>query len=279
MKIETKCLRCGITIFRSETAIKRCPEKTYCKNCLKQNRIDTMVKRYGSLEKAYQLRNQKTKENNLQKYGTENPWALQEVKNKRKLTCLKKYGVESPFKSKECMDKAEKTFINHYGVKRPAQAKVVQDKMKATCLERYGVENYNQSEEAAKHHHTVIEYNGLKFDSKDELIFYKKCIELNLKIERCLLSFKYMYNNEIHYYHPDFIINNMIFEIKGSHFLNEDGTWKNPFDRTEDGLYEAKRQCAIQNCVNIIYDKDIKNLTIQDFEKFKIAKVGFCCAY
>lgn len=258
-KIETKCLKCGTIIFRSEQAIKARPEKSFCKECLKKNKIETMIKHYGSLEKAYQLRTQKTKETNIKKYGTENPWALQEVKDKRKSTCLEKYGAETPFKSKECMDKAKNSLKEHYGVEHPAQSIKVQDKMKATCLQKYGVEHYTQSSEASKYHHTVIEYNGLKFDSKDELRFYKRCITLNLKITRCNIKFEYFYENKKHYYHPDFIVNELIFEIKGSHFLNEDGTWKNPYCREQDGLYEAKRQCAIRNSVNILYDKDIDN--------------------
>lgn len=258
IKIQTNCSRCGAIIFRSENAIKARP-MAFCKKCLQQNKVETMIQRYGSLEKAYQLRTQKTKKSNLQKYGTENPWALQNVKDKRKSTCLEKYGAESPFQSKECMNKAEQTLLKNYGVKHPAQSKEVQNRMKRTCIEKYGVENYNQSSEAAKHHHTVIEYNGLKFDSKDEFRFYQKCEQLKLDIKRCTLKFKYIYEDKIHYYHPDFIVNGKLFEVKGSHFLNDDGTWRNPFDRTKDGLYEAKRQCAINNSVNIIYDKDIDN--------------------
>lgn len=81
IKIQTNCSRCGITIFRSKNAIKARPI-AFCKKCLQQNKVETMIKRYGSLEKAYQLRTQKTKKSNLQKYGTENPWALHNVGKK-----------------------------------------------------------------------------------------------------------------------------------------------------------------------------------------------------
>ena len=265
MNIETKCLRCGISIFRSEAAIKYRPEKSYCKECLKQIKKETLIKKHGSLENFYTQRNQKTKETNIKKYGTENPWALDSVKDKRKQACLEKYNSTSPFTSQKCMQKAKDTLIKSYGVEHPAQSKEVLKKMKQTCIERFGVEHYGQTAEAASHRHTVCSYNGLKFDSKDELRFYKKCKLLNLQITRCDLLFEYFYEGKKHFYNPDFIVNGILFEVKGSQFLNEDGTWKNPYCREKDGLYEAKRLCAIKNKVNIIYDKDIEDFNFGDY--------------
>ena len=42
---------------------------------------------------------------------------------------------------------------------------------------------------------------------------------------------------------------------------------KNPSKKvvTKDGLFEAKRLCAIKNKVNIIYDKDIEDFNFGDY--------------
>jgi glucan-binding YG repeat protein len=69
----------------------------------------------------------KVKSTNLEKYGVENPFQSEEVKEKGKATCLEKYGVENPFQSEE-----------------------VKEKIKATCLEKYGVENPSQNSEIAE---------------------------------------------------------------------------------------------------------------------------------
>ena len=45
-------------------------------------------------------------------------------------------------------------------------------------------------------------------------------------------------------------------------FENKDSNGKliNPFDRTQDGLYEAKHQCMLNNGVIILKVEDIKRL-------------------
>lgn len=56
---------------------------------------------------------------------------------------------------------------------------------------------------------------------------------------------------------PDFLVNGEFVELKGLHFFeNYDATKSmiNPFDRSQDALYEAKHQCMLQNHVKIITD-------------------------
>ena len=53
-------------------------------------------------------------------------------------------------------------------------------------------------------------------------------------------------------YFPDFKIGDKCFEIKGDHFFKEDGTMQNPYDHSQDLLYEAKHQCMLKNHVIII---------------------------
>lgn len=101
---------------------------------------------------------------------------------------------------------------------------------------------------------TRLEYKGISFDSKPELEFYKKCEAEGMEIKRHPIKLEYFYNNEKHYYFPDFEVDGVLIEIKGRQFLNPSTSkWHNPFDHNKDGLVEAKFDCAIRNGVKIIY--------------------------
>ena len=80
-------------------------------------------------------------------------------------------------------------------------------------------------------------------------------------------------------YHPDFLINGKVYEIKGDHFFkyNESSgqekmfcPYRNPKWSDEQyawvcGKFEAKHQCMIKNNVRIMRDADIKNLCVEMF--------------
>ena len=70
--------------------------------------------------------------------------------NKFKVTCLEKYGVENSFQSQEVKEKIKKTNLKKYGVKNSFQSQEVKDKIKTTCLEKYGVEHPQQNPEIAE---------------------------------------------------------------------------------------------------------------------------------
>ena len=70
--------------------------------------------------------------------------------NKFKVTCLEKYGVENSFQSQEVKDKIKKTCLEKYGVENSFQSQEVIDKIKKTCLKNYGVEHPQQNPEIAE---------------------------------------------------------------------------------------------------------------------------------
>ena len=47
------------------------------------------------------------------------------------------------------------------------------------------------------------------------------------------------------------MIEGKLVEVKGDHFFKEDGTMQNPYDHSQDGLYEAKHQCLLSNDVEV----------------------------
>lgn len=117
-----------------------------------------------------------------------------------------------------------------------------------------------------KYHHSpkrsLIIYDGLCFDSNWEIIFYKYHKSLNHNIiYHPNIYINYEYNDKNHIYQPDFIIDNQLYEIKGDHFFDGD-KMINPYDRTQDDLYEAKHQCMKNNNIKIIRFDDIKKMEV-----------------
>lgn len=66
------------------------------------------------------------------------------------------------------------------------------------------------------------------------------------------MKLMYKHDGKEHFYMPDFKVRDELIEIKGDHFFKEDGTMQNPYDHSQDGLYEAKHQCMIKNNVTIL---------------------------
>lgn len=84
-------------------------------------------------------------------------------------------------------------------------------------------------------------YDNIYFDSSWELAYYVYCKEHNIDIKRCDIVRTYIYDGKELKYHPDFIVNNEIVEIKG--FITN------------------KTQCKI-NCnpdVKVLFEKDIQH--------------------
>lgn len=116
-----------------------------------------------------------------------------------------------------------------------------------------------QRKRAKKIKHKYM-YKNISFHSFDEMsyyIFIKETTNFNIIRNEMSFYLSYEYNGKILSYYPDFVVNNKIIEIKGLQFFeNKDPTKKmiNPYDRNEDGKYEAKYKCMIDNNVEIITD-------------------------
>lgn len=92
----------------------------------------------------------KNKETNLKKYGCENSFQSEEVKDKIKETNLLKYGVEFPTQSKDIREKIKKINLERYGVEYPVRLDSVKNKIRETCIERYKSSCFLSSEEMKK---------------------------------------------------------------------------------------------------------------------------------
>lgn len=188
----------------------------------------------------------------LELYGVDFATKSAVLQEKIVTTSLKKYGSSRPQKSEAVKEKAKQTCLERYGGDGPMSNLDVQEKSKTTCKIRYGTDYYNQTTDFHKKARKYYTFNGDNFDSLPEAALYVYALDHNESIERHPCKFSYCFNDTTHYYFPDFKYNGQLIEIKGDHFFKADGTMCNPFDHTQDNLYEAKHQCALANNVQFL---------------------------
>ena len=219
----------------------------------------------------------------LEKYGYEHPQQSQIVKNKARETCEKKYGDITFSKTPKWKEMVVETNRRLFGNDFYTQTNEYKERYKLTCLEKYGVEHYSQTDEYKEYYKQImlksygvtnfsytdefrknrkkkIKYDGLTFDSSWEVKVYQYCKENNIPCEyQPNIQFEYEYDGKTHIYQPDFFINGKIYEVKGNQFFEGD-KMINPYDRTQDGLFEEKHQCMLHNGVIILTKYEIKFL-------------------
>jgi hypothetical protein len=89
----------------------------------------------------------KYKDNCIKKYGVDNTFQLESVKEKIKETNLSKYGLEYHTKSEEFKSKVKEIILNKYGVENVSQLEDVKNKVKKTNLVKFGAEYVFYSKE------------------------------------------------------------------------------------------------------------------------------------
>jgi hypothetical protein len=148
----------------------------YCITCSVINKQakakQTCLQKYG-VENPFQseIIKNKIRETNIEKYGVETPFQSQEIQNKIKASNIEKYGVEYPIKSDIFRNKAKQTCLQKYGVENPFQSEIIKNKIKETNIEKYGVENPFQSEIIKnKIKASNIEKYGVEYPFQSEII-------------------------------------------------------------------------------------------------------------
>lgn len=267
---------------KMKTCLEHFGETTNAKlDSFKSHRKEVLLEKYG-VENAFESDEikQKIKQTNLKKYGFESPMKNVEVKQKAVNTNNKRYGVDYPMEFSDFVEKGKQTSISKYGVPRaimrpdvlekvkasnlekygveyPSKLESVKEKMKSTCMEKYGAPNFCQSDFYRNYPRKYM-YDNIYFDSSWELAFYVYHKALGHHIIREPKRIEYEYNGKTHFYFPDFEVDGMLYEIKGSQFFNEDGTMCNPYNHDLDGITEAKHQCGLMNNVIFIGEVEIK---------------------
>lgn len=129
------------------------PPKDYTakeREAINNKTLETKIKKYGSLENAYKIRNLKTKETCIEKYGVDNINKLDSVLQKRHETNLKKYGYTCSLLNDKVKEKSKKTIREKYGVDNVSQSEEIKKKKEQTTFKHFGVYYPSQSPEVIK---------------------------------------------------------------------------------------------------------------------------------
>ena len=226
-----------------------------------------MIDKYGAdnPQKVKHIR-EKTLQTNLEKYGAKLTFQSEEIKDKIKQTNLEKYGVENVYQAEEIKEKIKQTCLDRYGVEWSSQAEITKANVRKTKLERYGDSGYHNIEKMEQTN--LIRYgaknvarcreihvkmsegrkkksiasDGTKLDSGWEVLVYEYALNKGYNIER---QIPISYGDKKTFI--DFRINGQLYEVKGTHLLND--CWKN-----KGILINEKMRCYKDNNVNIITD-------------------------
>ena len=192
-----------------------------CRKCSHIKNKKTNLDRYND-ENYHNI--DKSKQTNLIKYGCENVFQNEEIKEKIKSTNIVNHGVEYPQQNKDILEKSNNTNLLKYGFKRSAQNEIISNKSKITKKERYNDENYNNI--------LKIEETNLK---KYNVNNVSKLPDHKLKIQR-------YFNNKILLKYPN---------IKSINY--EEGKYYGCCDKGHDfeiniGLYHNRLSHNITTC-------------------------------
>jgi len=189
-----------------------------CDNCHKEKEMqfNNYYRTVKDLKEPYYCNNKecinkKRKMSINNKYGVDNVFQLNDIKNKIKETNIERYGCENPQQNKDIKEKSENTNLIKYGFKNVFQNKDIKEKSKKTMLSRYGVEYPQQSE------HIRSKYPSLHKPSKIEnelVLFIKKNYDNEILLNKNNIIMGY----EIDIYLPEL---NLAFEFNGLYWHNE----------------------------------------------------------
>jgi len=210
--MKTNCLNCGDENPKHgmKTCSRKCADELKKKNsreirgCLfcrgefevrkketRQLYSDECRKSWGALPKNIEARIKSSKNAIKEKFGVDNVFQLDSIKEKSKETKLEKYGDEFYCNREqqnktlyekygvnyfnELNDKLINKFQKEHGVSHPLKLQEFLEKRKQTNLERHGVENVSQKEEfKCKRTETMIDRFGVENASQNEDIKQKK---------------------------------------------------------------------------------------------------------
>jgi hypothetical protein len=146
------------------------PIDLVCDSCGDEKSIQyKLYTSYGYSNGDYFCRKCKMKKNNLEKWGVENPFQLESVKEKSRKTNLENFGVEFISQSTDIKEKIKKTISE-------LDKDSVNRKREVTNLEKWGVKNVSQSEEIkGKKEETNIKNRGSSNNKKVECFRTVKC--------------------------------------------------------------------------------------------------------
>lgn len=140
--IKLQCDYCGQEFsYKYQNYINRDSsiDKIACK-CCKHKKIQESVQEKYGVNNVFQLEEvkDKIKETNFVKYGTAYYSQTQEYADKIVKTCMSKYGETNYFKTQNCKEKIRLTNMQKFGYPYACQNQKVVDKIKKSLNDKYG---------------------------------------------------------------------------------------------------------------------------------------------
>ena len=166
-----------------ETASKFSVDYRVLKRIFSENNIPLRTR-----EESIDMVIKNSRATNLIKYGVENPFGAQEVKDKIKDTLHERYGVDHYSKTSDFSqkvrstkkerygscgfnnpDKRRETCLERYGTPSASGNADIRKKIEQTCIERYGVNNVSKSSDVIQKivQHQTERYGGVGFSSPE----------------------------------------------------------------------------------------------------------------
>ena len=184
-----------------------------------------------------------------EKYGNEN------YVNVEKSRQTRYQNFNGCWESTDTKKKRKASFKRHYGVDNNMKCEVGLLEYRNGIERKYGpgIINVSQSPEIRRKQKSKYKYDNYCFDSAPELAFYIWLKDHDIQFEyKPKLFFIYEVDGIKHRYFPDFKIDDMIFELKGDQFFNENGIMQNPYDHSQDKAFAEKQLCMMQHNVILL---------------------------
>jgi hypothetical protein len=165
----------GTVIIKGKCVSEKC-------NNIFEKKFNYLIKSNSfCIDCANNIKNEKSKKTNLEKYGCEHPSQNEDIKNKMIENSLKKYGCKYSTQTQIMKTKSIETNLEKYGVKHAMQCKEIKTKTEDTNIKKYGCKNVFQNEEVKnkiKSNNLIkygVEYNTQLESNKEQ--FKKTCLE------------------------------------------------------------------------------------------------------
>lgn len=196
----------------------------------------------------------------------------------QKKNCREKYGCDYFLQTQTFKDLAKETKIERYGVDHQMKCPDIVNGMKERYRAAHGVDFPFQNPDVIEKIRCGYQYANIAFDSSWELSYFIWLTDNNVEFTyQPKISIEYIVNGKPHYYNPDFLVEDLLVELKGDQFFKEDGTmfcpwrypnWTDEDKAAADALYEAKHQCMVANGVKILRNEDVKPYLVYIDEKY-----------
>lgn len=247
-------------------------EKELVEFYLEPNSAREIERRYGI--NWYQLKKILAKYN-IPQHSKADAYKLRDERTKE--VCLERYGVENPFAAEEIKEKIKQSMLEHHGVEYVGQAEISKQKSKEVLLDKYGVDHYSKTEEFKKNYSTnAAEYKIKEFKtkkirgtcrtSKAEEVYY------TILVERYGKANVLRQHREKRYpYHCDFYI------VSEDLFIELNLSWthgEHPFDNTNPADQAKLLAWQEKAKTSKYYENAITTWTVRDVAKLATAKAN-----